>query len=257
MGRNQYAFKEDQKAFVKEFMTLCETRNSWKVWRDYLTITAISISNAVDHRDNVREKREQDYMSVIGTYQKSEVDTFCRLFSETMLALDKNPEQDFLGEIYMGLGLGQNQKGQFFTPWHVAEMMGLMSYGERIEECIEKKGYVSVNDPTCGAGVMLLAFASACKKEGLTDISDKVLFVGQDIDLVAVKMCYIQLSLCNCAGYVIWGNSLTQAPTGDVLMPENDEADVWYTPSYYRLLDALVKVHEEKSCGISVETHCR
>ena len=70
--------------------------------------------------------------------------------------------------------------------------------------------------------------------------------MGQDIDPVVAKMCYIQLSLMGCAGYVIVGNSLTKPLTGDVLIPYDDE-NLWIMPMFFtdiwtkrRLLKAVI-----------------
>jgi len=41
-------------------------------------------------------------------------------------------------------------------------------------------------------------------------------------------MCYIQLSLLGCAGYVIVGNTLTTPPTEPL-----ENQNVWYTPLYF------------------------
>ena len=39
------------------------------------------------------------------------------------MALDQNQEQDFLGKMFMRLDLGNRSAGQFFTPYHVCELM--------------------------------------------------------------------------------------------------------------------------------------
>ena len=42
---------------------------------------------------------------------------------QAVKALEENPAQDFLGNLYMSLDFGSGWSGQFFTPWHVAEFM--------------------------------------------------------------------------------------------------------------------------------------
>ncbi len=112
-----------------------------------------------------------------------------------------------------------------------------MTYGEDLKRKIEGQGWVSVNDPACGAGALLVAFANECRRPG-NDINyqTSVLFVAQDIDLVAGCMCYIQLSLLGCPGYVVIGDTLLHPSTSiDArgLIPVPGE-NVWYTPFYFR-----------------------
>lgn len=88
-----------------------------------------------------------------------------------------------------------------------------------------EKGYLSVSDPACGAGAMLIAFANVSRKHGV-NFQQKVLFVAQDIDVTATRMCYLQLAVLGCPAIVICGDSLAKPG----FHPDND---VWYTPFYY------------------------
>ena len=38
-----------------------------------------------------------------------------------VMALENEPEQDFLGKMYMNLNLGNHWKGQFFTPYNICK----------------------------------------------------------------------------------------------------------------------------------------
>ena len=76
--------------------------------------------------------------------------------------LEDNPEQDFLGSLYHDLNLQQEQKGQFFTPYDISRFMAEIPFaGNNAKEELDRKGHISVNDPACGAGAMLIAFANA------------------------------------------------------------------------------------------------
>ena len=60
-----------------------------------------------------------------------------------------------------------------------------------------------------------------------------MIFVGQDVDRVVAQMCYIQLSLLGCAGYICVGNTLTNPMIGHVLFPqEKDGQELWYMPMF-------------------------
>lgn len=89
-------------------------------------------------------------------------------------------------------------------------------------------------DPACGAGALLIAFANLCRRKNIC-YHDKVLFVAQDIDLIAGLMCYIQLSFLGCAGYVVIGNTITEPSTAydrRGLLPAGPQSRIWYTPFF-------------------------
>lgn len=114
-------------------------------------------------------------------------------------ALEDNSEQDFLGELYMCLGLGSDHAGQFFTPYHLCEFMSAVTTpAEEFQQKIGDRGWVAVCDPTCGAGALLVAFANECRKKEINYQTD-VLFVAQDIDYIVGMMCYLQMSLLGIA----------------------------------------------------------
>lgn len=99
-------------------------------------------------------------------YTKQEVDAFADMFSILVMALEDNSEQDFLGELYMCLGLGSDHAGQFFTPYHLCEFMSAVTTpAEEFQQKIGDRGWVAVCDPTCGAGALLVAFANECRKK--------------------------------------------------------------------------------------------
>ena len=149
--------------------------------------------------------------------------------------MERDPEQDFLGELFMALGLGNEWKGQFFTPYDICRAMSAITYGPDMAARIEKQGWISVSDPACGAGALLIAFANECRRQHI-NYQTSVLFVAQDIDFLAGCMCYIQLSLLGCPGYVVIDDSIVRPTTSydaHGLLPK-DGPQVWYTPMYFR-----------------------
>ena len=235
-----------QKEFLKTFHSLTIRRRDWDIWTDFVTMAACSISNAVDkfHFD----EREKTYLRIVNKYDKEERQLFPQLLAYTVLALEENPEQDFLGDIYTELGLNSKEHKQIFTPYHICHMMAEITFGDLVTQ-VEEKGYVEINDCCCGAGATLIAAANVAKykleKAGL-NFQNHILISGQDIDYLVTMMCYIQLSLLGVAGYFKVGNALTEPMiTGDSL------ANYWFTPMYFsnvwhyrrvfRQLDSLMK----------------
>lgn len=223
---------ERQKNLVKIFNEACYRHSRWQVWADFVVMAAISISNTIDKSN--ADSRESTYMTLASKYNQRELDCFCRMLAEIVAGIDECPDQDFLGELYMALELGNQHAGQFFTPYCVCKAMAAMTSGD-LKAQIEQKHWISVNDPACGAGALLVAFANECIQQHV-NYQTSVLFVAQDVDMIVGCMCYIQLSLLGCPGYVVIANTLTNPSTsidGRALIPIPGD-NIWYTPMYFR-----------------------
>lgn len=223
------AIQGTEKEFLSVFNQLCYSRSSWQVWADLMCVIACSLSNAIDRTSEHFEAREREYAQCIERLGSVEVPA--KILSIIVMALENEPEQDFLGKMYMNLNLSNHWRGQFFTPYDICKAMSQISVGN-IDSQIEKQGYISVCDPACGAGATLIAAANTMKQSKY-NFQDHVLFVGQDIDRVVGMMCYIQLSLLGCAGYICIGNTITNPLTGHALFPQEKEGqELWYMPMF-------------------------
>lgn len=219
----------ERKQFVKTLDSICGRKSRWEVWKDMIWMFATAISNSVDDRQ--REKREEQYMAIAKQYSEAEMETFAQLFAQLVNAYEAGGHQDFLGDIFMELGLGNDSGGQFFTPYSVCKMMASVTLSNAKEQ-IEQKGYIALNDPACGAGATLIAVADIMYNEQHINYQNSVMFTAQDIDYTTGLMCYIQMSLFGMPGYVHIGNTLTDPMTGHVLFGDGGEY-TWYTPMYF------------------------
>lgn len=239
--------------FLKTFRKLTYNHRALDVWRDYILMYACSISNALDKGNYVQ--REKRYMEIINRYSKEEQMIFPELTAYTTMALDENPEQDFLGKMFMGLELGNQSAGQFFTPYCVCELMAEVVTANTAVKAIKEHGYATINDPCCGAGATLIAGVHAIRKQLARhhpplNYQNHILVVAQDVDEIVGLMCYIQISLLGLAGFVKIGNSLTDPMTTG----ENLE-NYWYKPMYFsdiwttrRTMSYLDELFEEDEC---------
>lgn len=235
--RGHVVFREGQeqrRGFISLFKKFTHKYNDWQVWQDFIYMTAAALSQPCDFR----QEREDEYMSIIKKYNKAEQDLFPQMLASIIDSFEQEQFADILGDLYMQLEMGNKWKGQFFTPYHMCQLMSALS-AENVKAEIDQKGYMSVNDPCCGGGAMLIAFAEHCFNQEV-NYQNHVLFAAQDVDPVVAKMCYIQMSLLGMSGYVIIGNTLTQPPTGNSLFPapgkatpSTPEADIWYTPFWF------------------------
>ena len=233
MGKAARAVRRGtQSDFVKKFEALAGRYSVRQIWEDWVISSAIAISNVVDKVH--ASEREKHYMNIISKYSKEELTVFPELLADMISALEANPNQDFLGEMYMAVGMGNDKAGQFFTPYCVCEAMAKMTSTD-LQARIDRDGFISVCDPACGAGALLVAFANECLSQKI-NYQTSVLFVAQDIDYLVACMCYLQLSLLGCPGYVKIGDSLARPSTSHDprgLLP-CDDGNIWYTPFFFR-----------------------
>lgn len=221
-----------EKEFLKLFNQLTYSRSSWQVWEGLMTAMACAICNAADRREEPLARREAQYERAIK--ELGGVDIPAQIFSVVVMALEENPNQDFLGKLYMNLNLGSHWHGQFFTPYNVSELMArMLMCGDKDPAAeIEQKGYISIADCCIGGGAMMIAATNIFREKGI-NYQNHVIFAGQDIDRVAAMMAYIQLSLLGCPGYIVVGDTLANPMIGHALFPqENEGQEVWYTPFF-------------------------
>ena len=230
--------KNYKKRFEKGFKLLCGSKSTYQVWSDCMALFAITLANQstlpMTKSEQFKEvwcKREKEYLRIINNYSKKEQKLFPQMFALIVEELEERPNQDLLGELYMMLQISNKNAGQFFTPYDICEMMSKLTFDRKeLGKTVHKKGYANVYDCACGAGATLISASEQCKEMFKKyNYQNHVYFVGQDIDIICVHMCYIQLSLHGLAGYVIHDNSLIKP---EPKLPEDLEK-IWFTPMWF------------------------
>lgn len=211
-----------QKEFIALFEKLAERYGRFDVWSDFVVMSAVAISNSVDL--HFRENREQEYKERIGKYAPEESRIFGEMLAQVMMGLNEHPDQDYLGTVFSALHLHNEWKGQFFTPYHIAVLMAQINIPKDPDDW-KSKSTVTVSDPACGAGCLMIAYANELEKV-FPGAKRKTVFYAQDIDRIAGLMAYIQLSLLGCRAVVKIGNSLLNPFTKNEPITEN----IWLTP---------------------------
>lgn len=226
MANNIRLDTAQQKEIYRCFRYLADRHSAWSAWSDFIALSACSLSLAD------RDRHGEEYARIANQYQPEELQRLCEMFGLTVDALEENPNQDFLGDLFMRFDLGNTWKGQFFTPYNVCRMMARVTAGDLKNQAAEKH-WVHSHDPACGAGATLIAFANECRDQGV-NYQTSALFVGQDLDRTAALMCYVQLSLLGCPGYVVVGDSICNPSVGPMLLPQRQEGqEIWYTPMFF------------------------
>lgn len=190
---------------------------------DIFKCGAIALSNRFDIRN--AEKREKEYLAIIKKYDKDMQELISEIFAKIFILLSSQIEfgfNDYLGEIYMRSDTSNSKSGQFFTPYHVSKLCAEMTVdGNQVNEFIKNDGVITLNEPACGAGGMVLAAADVLYNKYNFNISRNLFVECGDIDERCVVMTYLQLSLTGIPAVIYQRNSLTM-----------ETYDRWETPAY-------------------------
>lgn len=194
---------------------------------DFLTLSLCSLSINPLTRKSFDEEL---YMDTILKYEKDDLrHLFPEAFAQMVLEMESlkgsSPGNDVLGDFYQE-HLYRKGAQQFFTTWHVCEMMAKITCAEQSEKIL------NVLDPTCGSGRMLLASAFM--------LGNKHHYYGIDIDATCVKMSAINLFLNGIFhGEVMCADSLNPddfrcsyklsiLPFGVRLITEKENSTLWH-----------------------------
>ena len=210
-----------KKELIKHIEALRYKYSTWQVFSDFVEMAAISISNSVNWLH--KEEREERYLEIINSYDKKSQERFPEMFACLVNALQRSIKTtgltDILGQVFHDLELHSKWHGQFFTPMSVCNAMGSMTATD-VEEKVAENGFITVSEPCCGSGAMILGLANALLEKKL-NYNTQIVVTAIDVDLKCVHMCYLQLSLYGIPAVIIHGNTLTA-----------EEWSRWYTPVY-------------------------
>jgi hypothetical protein len=192
--------------FLKQFNALAQHRRRYEVFRDFVTLSAISLNNVMEPDAERKAALEAEYMGIIRTYSHDEAKGFAELLGLVVELLEPTP-QDVLGDLYMQLDLGNERTGQFFTPNSISQFMARLN-GVKPPP---GQNFVRVCEPACGAGGMVLAIAQALIEKGKNPAT-AMWAQCQDIDCTVALMPAV----------VIVGDTLA-----------NEVRECFYTPAHH------------------------
>lgn len=229
---------EFYKAFLNLLPKVSNSHNPTDIFRDVCRIFSLSIRGTVTISQIEKDEIEKQYQSFVAKYGNDGMGKIAMLLAYVVEALELR-RSDFLGHVYEALNATVRGWGQFFTPDSVSVLMAKM-----ITVCQEKKPgeIIRVNDPSCGAGALLIAGVEGLIEKGFRQ--GDILVYGEDLDETACCIFYVQASLLGYAGIVTRMDSLTRKIS----------EGPWYTPCYFahgipmRLLS-----NETPSASVEVE----
>ena len=218
------------KEFVKTLNSISHSRNTWDVFGDWLEIAAITFHQLPYHagdfpKDEAFDALETIYLDRIKRYNRDEVGSLTKMFGLTQMAYGQE-FGDFLGAIASEQELlNTSSGGQFFTPYPLCRAIAKMTLHDA-KAIYEEKGLITISEPACGGGAMVIADAEELWEQGL-DPRSCAQFDCIDVNRNAFNMTYIQLSALGLQAVVRHGNTLSNEMWESRPTPQLRYFDEW------------------------------
>ena len=152
------------------------------------------------------QTREAEYLEEVKRWTKPDLDLFAEALGALVNEMESKPFEDVLGGHYMEFALsskGQQWNGEFHTPKPICDMMARMMLGDMASLPTDRP--ITVCEPACGAGAMILSVGQACPPE----VRRRLRVTAIDINRTACDMAFINTTLWSIPTRIIHGNSLS------------------------------------------------
>ena len=152
------------------------------------------------------QTREAEYLEEAKRWEASELDTFAEALAALIIEMEASPFEDIIGGYYIEFALsskGQQWNGEFHTPKTICDMIARIVVGDM--SSLPADGPITLCEPACGAGAMILSFAEACSPE----VRRRLRVTAIDINRTACDMTFINTTLWGIPTRVIHGNTLS------------------------------------------------
>lgn len=207
-----------QSDVVKLVRQMAYNHDPRTIFADFCELFALALNQPLNQLNKpLWERRESQYIQVAGRYSRTEMDGFRAVWAATVEALERNPV-DVLGNAYEQLEVANKAAGQFFTPYHLCELMAETMVDEALIAKAQAEGFITVAEPASGSGAMIIALANVMRRKGL-EPQRQLHVTTIDKSATAAYMCYIQLSLLGIPAAVWIGNTLSMEMQEKFLTP--------------------------------------
>ena len=152
------------------------------------------------------QTRAAEYLEEAKRWEKPDLNLFAEALGALVLEMETQPFEDILGGYYTEFALsnmGQQRSGEFHTPKNVCDLIARIILGDM--GSLPAQGSITVCEPACGAGAMILSVAEACPPE----VRRRLRVTAIDISRTACDMAFINTTLWGVPTRIIHGNSLS------------------------------------------------
>lgn len=164
--------------------------------------------------------REAEYLEIAQRYTADELSDISKAFGLLVAEMEEVPFKDLLGPYYLEVASHSSKqaRGEFYTPPEISSLMARMLVD--VDQVKADGRAITVREPACGSGGMVLALAELFAPGHV----DLLRVTCQDINPVAVDMCYINTTLWGIPATVLLGNALGPTITNG-----------WKNPHWHRV----------------------
>lgn len=192
--------------------SIARTKSSQlQVFADFCKIAACALA---------LNSREEEYHAIATCYTSDEMHEFSIAFSSLVNEMEEKPFTDILGDYYLEVASHSSKqaRGEFFTPPEISKLMARMLFDV---DAVKTKGIpITVNEPACGSGGMVLAVAELFAPDSV----DLLRVTCQDINPLATDMCFINTTLWGIPAQIILGDTIRMT-----------EINHWKNPHWHRV----------------------
>ena len=152
------------------------------------------------------QTREAEYLEEAKGWERQELTIFAEAIAALVHEMETQPYEDVIGEYYMEMAIsakGQQWSGEFHTPKSVCDLMAKLTMGDMAT--VPAVGPITVCEPACGAGAMILSFAEACPPS----LRHRLRVTAMDINRTACDMAFINTTLWGIPTRIIHCDTLT------------------------------------------------
>ena len=194
-----------------------------EVFDDVIGMLAMGMNSLAEPRK--AERHLQSINKIKARYDEDALEKIAQIYTllgQLYEELSETPV-DLLGHLYMEMELGNKYHGQEFTPDSVCQLCAALTSGDLKPD---KTGIITINDPACGSGNMLLAMIHNEKGKGIN--TSRYLCFGTDVDIRCVWMAYIQTFFYGIPAVIFHGNTITY-----------EMWETWITPQAIPLIHCI------------------
>src|ERR1039458_4804252 len=169
--------------FRKLLEPLARVHDTRRVFDAFVTLAACALAV---------KTREEEYLEIARHWQREYLDLFAQALGALILEMETKPFEDVLGGYYLEFALsckGQQWNGEFHTPTTICDLMARVTLGDLDQ--LPQGRPITVCEPACGAGAMILSLAKALPAEARS----RLRVTAIDINKTACDMCFINTTL--------------------------------------------------------------
>lgn len=180
-----------QKEFELELGRISNAYHPTQIFADVIRAMRIALQKKVILDGEYAADLERQYMAFVDKYGAANWKHAAQCLALVIEQLSERRE-DFLGHILEDIGASNARNGQFFTPVSVSRLMARINC-EPVLDNYQRGRPITICDPACGAGVLLIEAAEYLISKGVSQ-GDLLILAG-DIDGRACDIAYTQFSL--------------------------------------------------------------